>query len=263
MAGYRALFDALAAARRPWRRLRISGCTATASVLEALPPGLGAFELSASPAYVVDLAALRASGTEYVTTLGPRTRAGLRRTRRAYEAVGEPLLEVARDVDTGLAWFGELRRLHERHWQAKGEGGAFAHAGFEPFHRDLIRRGTADGFTRLSRVRAGDLVVGYLYDLVWRDRAYFYNGGLAYGALHPNDRPGYLAQWLSIERHLADGRAVYEFMAGDQEYKRTLGADPRPVQWLEIRPLGWRLGAERALARLACRPRLGALLTGG
>ena len=111
-------------------------------------------------------------------------------------------------------------------------------------------------------MRAGDLVAGYLYDLVWRGRAYFYNGGLAYGALPGRDRPGYLAQWLSIERHLAEGRAVYEFMAGDQEYKRTLGADPRPMQWLEIRPRGWRLDAEQAWVRVARRGTLGVRLPG-
>jgi CelD/BcsL family acetyltransferase involved in cellulose biosynthesis len=259
--GYGALFDAVSAEGRSWRRLRISGCTAPGAVRAGLPPHLDAFSVASSPCYVVDLAELRRTQADYPSQLGSRTRPGLRRTRRQYEALGELRLDVASDADTALAWLDEMRLLHERHWDGKGQTGAFASRFFCAFHRDLIRRGTPTGFTQLMRVAAGDLTIGYLYNLVWRGRAYFYNGGLDYGALKPNDRPGYLAQWLAIERHLADGLEVYELMAGDQEYKRTLGRDPQTMHWIEVRPRGWRLAMERASSRLTRRDTIGVPLT--
>jgi hypothetical protein len=70
-----------------------------------------------------------------------------------------------------------------------------------------------------------------------------------------------MAQWLAIERHLADGVEVYEFMAGDQEYKRTLGHDPQLMHWVDVRPRGWRRTAEQSWSRLTHRDAFGVPLT--
>jgi CelD/BcsL family acetyltransferase involved in cellulose biosynthesis len=247
--GYAALFDVLGALDRRWRSLRIGASTHAQPVLEALPSTLQAYSTITQAAHRVNLAALRRSGVDYIGSLGSRTRRGMRQTRRSYEALGDLRVQTASEPAEALAWLEELRLLHARHWNGKGQPGSFASAFFVDFHRDLVRAGTATGYTQLMKITAGPSVVGYLYNIVWRGCVYFYNSGLNYGLLSRNDRPGYLAQWLAIDRHLADGQELYDFMAGDQTYKWTLGSDPQALHWIDIRQDGWRLASERALLR--------------
>lgn len=256
-AGYKALFETLAATNR-WHKLRISASAHAKAIATALPPGLRAFSMREWPSYFVNLAALRAAGGEYLANLGSSTRYNLRKTRRVYEARGTIRVDVATDATQALDWLEELRVLHERYWRSKGKRGSFASAFFAAFHEDLVRENTTAGFTHLVRITAGDLVVGYLYNLVWRGRVYFYNAGLNYGALEKKqDRPGFLAHMVAIEKYLNDGMELYDFLAGDGDYKRVMSTHARTVHWIQIRRPGWRLALEQALATLAGRRSLG------
>jgi CelD/BcsL family acetyltransferase involved in cellulose biosynthesis len=250
-AGYKALFDTLASTRH-WHKLLVSATSHANAIAAALPQRMRAFSLLERPSYFVDLAAVRADGGDYLACLGSSTRYGLRRTRRAYEAHGPIRLDIATDPVQALAWLEELRVLHERYWHSKGKRGSFGSAFFAAFHEDLVRE-TAGGFTHLLRIMAGDLVVGYLYNLVWRGRLYFYNAGLNYGALEKQDRPGFLAHMVAIEKYLRDGMELYDFLAGDGDYKRLMSTHARTVHWIQVRRPGWRLSLEVLLARAGRR----------
>ncbi|HJT98681.1 MAG TPA: GNAT family N-acetyltransferase [Rhodanobacteraceae bacterium] len=250
---YAALFAALGALPQRWGSLRISASAHAKPVAAALPATMRAFVTRSSPSYRIDLAALRAAGKTYLDALGSSTRNVLRKTRRAYEALGEVRADIAPDADAALGWLEQLRLLHDRYWKGKGLGGSFASRFFVDFHRDLVREGTASGLTQLIRISAGPETIGYLYNFVWRGNAYFYNAGLNYGVLAHHDRPGYLAQLLTIERHLADGTESYDLLAGDQQYKRSLSTESTMLDWIDVRPLGWRLSLYRAATSLLRR----------
>jgi CelD/BcsL family acetyltransferase involved in cellulose biosynthesis len=250
---YAALFDSLCAHDRRWRSLRISASTHAMAIADALPETLCAFRWHSSPSCFVDLAAVRAAGGDYIASLGSSTRAGLRKTQRGYEKLGALQVEVATEPALALAWLDELRVLHEHYWQGRGERGSFASAFFVDFHRDLLREGAAAGFTQLLRITAGPVLVGYLYNLVWRGKAYFYNAGLNYGAVPHHDRPGYLGHLVAIEKYLADGLDAYDFLAGDGGYKRLMSTHMHTLQWIDIRPRGWRLVCEKFLQALLRR----------
>src|SRR4051812_45706206 len=213
-AAYKALFAKLDGMPR-WYKLRLSASGQAAAILAALPDSLRAFNVRERPSYFVDLAAVRAEGGDYLAKIGSNTRSGLRRTRRHYEARGPLRIEVATETQQALDWLDEVRLLHERYWRSKNKPGSFASAFFVAFHEHLVRENTRSGFTHLVRVMAGDLVVGYLYNLVWRGDVYFYNAGLNYGALdRKQDRPGFLALLLAIEKYQRDGLRNYDFLAG-------------------------------------------------
>lgn len=250
---YAALFAALSEMDSNWRSLHLSASEDAALILDALPDSLRAYCNNEQATHRVNLAALRESGQDYVTSLGSRTRRGLRQTRRSYEELGELSVEVARDAGQALIWLDQMRALHQAHWQSKGQAGSFASAFFCAFHRDLIRAGTASGLTQMMRIKAGSSTVGFLYNLTWKNHVYFYNSGLSYGLLSRNDRPGFIAQWLAIESHAAAGMDIYDFLAGDQPYKLALGSEMRALHWIAIRPAGWRLASERALSGLTLR----------
>lgn len=250
---YAALFQVLSGLRRDWRRLCISTSADAEPVAAALPSALRAASTLARPCHYVDLHRVRSGPGGYEAVLGRKVRASLRQTVRDYSRFGPLRAEVAGDAGTALAWFDALQDLHTRYWHSRGQPGCFASPFFGRFHRDLIGHGTRAGFTRLTRVRAGDEVVGYLYNLGWRDNVYFYNSGLRYGLLEKRDRPGVASLYAAIGQAAAEGCAEFDFLAGDQEYKRRLATGARPLHSIEVRRAGLRPLAERLLATLARR----------
>lgn len=256
---YAALFDTLSRTRR-WQSLHISASTHARAVRTALPDDLRALRSRQQSSWLVDLASVRATGGDYIARLGSSTRSGLRKTRRVYAARGEIRAEIAREPGQALEWLHELRELHERHWRTKGKPGSFGSVFFTAFHSDLVREGTMSGCVHLMRITAGSLVVGYLYNLHWRNRVYFYNGGLNYGALARHDRPGYLAHLAAIEKYLRDGAEQYDFLAGNADYKRAMSTHMRTLGWLQIQRIGWRSAGQRLCSMLGARRGAGAPL---
>ncbi|MBB1472349.1 GNAT family N-acetyltransferase [Luteimonas sp. MC1782] len=252
---YAALFESLHAFQPRWRRLRIVATTHGAAIAAALPTSMQAVSMQARRSHYVDLAAVRASGGDYVATLGASSRGGLRQTARAYAALGPVRCDVATDAGTALQWLGELEALHTGYWRSRGRQGSFASAFFARFHRDLVATGTTTGYTRITRVSAGDTVVGYLYNLCWRNRIYFYNSGLNYGLLDKHDRPGIFALRAAIEQAVGEGRDEFDLLAGTQAYKTRLATSSRLLHWIDVRRNGPMASCERLLATLARRHR--------
>ena len=251
-AAYRALFEVLKARPGAWRRLCISTSAQGAAVMAALPAGMHGPSVCARPSHQVDLAAVREAGG-YAEILGRSTRSSVRQTLRAYQALGPICVETATDADTALSWFGDFEDLHTRYWRSRGAGGCFASPFFARFHRALIERSAGKGFARLVRVTAGDLVVGYVYNLAWQRRVYYYNAGLNYGCLPRHDRPGIVSLHAIVEQAAADGDLVFDFLAGDQDYKRRLSTGSQMLHSIEVRRDGLRALAERTGTRLMRR----------
>lgn len=262
---WRAFFECLLR-RRGWSRLCLSATGDAARILGQLPGGLAAFSRRVRPAYRVDLDAVRNAGGGYVAQLSKRMRRELARIEGLYTALGPVRVEVARDSATALQWLAGMDVLHTRYWNSRGEPGAFASSFFLRFHQALARR-VDDGLVRLSRVSAGGHVIGFAYHLACQENWHFYNAGLDYEVLGGEaDRPGFLAQKLLVEAALAEGVRVYEFMAGEQLYKRRLSTGVRQLHDLELRRRGPLLWLEQQLRRRLHKPPLqplAATLAGG
>jgi CelD/BcsL family acetyltransferase involved in cellulose biosynthesis len=184
--------------------------------------------------YVVDLLAIRSTaGGQYLDLLGAKTRKKIRRSFRHLEEIGPVSLEQAATVEEALEFLDALKGLHQAHWRARGKPGSFAKPFFERFHRKLIERGQAAGRTQLLRLRAGETVIGYLYDFVYRDHVYVYQTGFAYDSF-PSVSPGYVAHVLAIERSALAGHARYDFMAGQEDYKQRMGQPMAELRWIVV-----------------------------
>lgn len=244
-AAYRALFDALGRLPRDWRRLRISTSAQGEAIAAALPDGLQATSVLARPCYRVDLAAVREAPGGYLEVLGRKARGALRQTLRAYEELGPLQVATTRDPVQALDWFDAFETLHTEYWQSRGLGGCFASSFFGRFHRALIARTAGAGFARMSRITAGNALVGYLYNLGWQDRLYYYNAGMNYGRLARHDRPGIASLYATVVQAAEDGEAVFDFLAGDQEYKRRLATSDSMLHSIDLRRDDMRAAAER------------------
>ena len=231
---------ALAAAplggRFPWRGRRVLLNGVDTAQIAAPGSPLRTRISSAQPAPMVDLAALRATGTVYFESLSANTRSQLRRSNRRYEATGPLRIERAATLPEALAYLDALALLHQQTWTRRGRPGAFANPAFLSFHRALVGRGLADGAIDLMRITARERVIGYLYNFRYRGRVCAYQSGFAYDASEPQLKPGLTCHALAIGQALSDGCTHYDFLAGDSRYKRSLANAEQTLYWVELLP---------------------------
>jgi CelD/BcsL family acetyltransferase involved in cellulose biosynthesis len=203
--------------------------------------------------YCVDLNSIRAAQRDYVDALGSSTRYNVRRSFREFEKQGPLRIEQAGDEAQAREYLSQLRELHQRYWIAKGQPGSFANAFFARFHDSLCGRAFSEGAIQLLRVTAGDTPLGYLYNFVYRGRVYNYQSGFAYagGGLH--DRPGIVCHALAIQHNLRLGHGIYDFMAGDCDYKRRLSTASESLAWQVIQRPRLNLRLEDFLRRVRHR----------
>lgn len=231
-------------------------------LLARWPGGSHEGHLSDSP--YVDLEALRRSGKPYLEALSSNTRSQIRRSTRLYEErFGPPELRRATSPDEAEAWFGEMASLHGATWRERGEEGAFADAAVRAFHLRLLREGAKGGLSdglvaEVLRVRFGDEVVGFLYNLRYRGRVSFYQSGLAYHGDDNRLKPGLVAHALAVDHYLAAGEAEYDFLGGEPasvRYKTSLATDRRVLAWVELPCPSYKMRALRALRHARRRVR--------
>lgn len=246
---YSAFFDLLSRRRRNWRAFELSASLHANAIRNALPDGLQAFSLRESTAHFIDLHELRSKDQDYLSCLPRKTRQTLRKAKAQYEKEGELSVEVATTPETAHVYLGEMRKLHDRYWHAKGESSAFDNPFFCRFHQDLVRQHTASGFVQLIKLSAGPVLIGYEYHLLWKNGAYSYNSGFNYGALGQSDMPGHLASLLMAEKYKSDGIDFYDFLSGDSGYKRRICTHSRAVHWIQIRRHGLRSACELMLLK--------------
>jgi CelD/BcsL family acetyltransferase involved in cellulose biosynthesis len=183
--------------------------------------------------------------------LSRNARQQLRRSIRAYRAIGELELDEASTVERALDYFTALKLLHIRSWARRGVPHAFRHSFFETFHRALIARGTPQGLVQMLRVTAGARPIGYLYNFRYRGRVYAYQSG--FEDSDPGFRPGYVCHTLAIDAAAASGAEDYDFLAGRNRLKQSLAAEEYVMSWCAIRQPKLKFRAERAARSVAKR----------
>ena len=256
----RALFHAVAGSRPRMTgssprmecdELLLPGLAQGAQVTElALESGLWTHSTQASAPYV-DLDHLRSTGRPYPTLLGTKGRYAVRRALGDYRRIlGEPTLTRAGTAAQAEEFLSGLAELHLARWTQKGQPGAFAAPAFRAFHEALIRNHFAQGCLDLFRVQCGTTVVGFIYAFRYRNVACFYQCGYNYRGLPEHNQPGYLALPLVIEHYAATGARTFEFLAGEDGYKRRLATHHRPLVWLEVQRPALRTALLRLYRRL-------------
>lgn len=181
----------------------------------------------------IALDTLRGHGT-YLDSRSANTRQQLRRSLRAYATRGPLVLARAGDTAEAQSWLAALITLHEATWQARGAPGAFATPYLRRFHAALVARAMARDELEMLRVTSGRDIVGYLYNFRLRGRVSAYQSGLDHACAGPQEKPGLTCHLLAIERALAAGDSVYDFLAGADRYKRSLATAEAPLLWAEL-----------------------------
>ena len=176
------------------------------------------------------------SGADWMAGISANTRQQLRRSARAYAGQGALRVARAESVAQAYEFLDALVALHRRTWEKRGKPGAFAQPFFRRFHRALIARGMARDEIDLLRVSAGDAVIGYLYNFRHRGRVLAYQSGFDYDAAKSVQKPGMTCHQMAIDMYAAAGALVYDFLAGDDRYKRSLANGQTALHWVAIYP---------------------------
>nr|WP_294516255.1 GNAT family N-acetyltransferase [uncultured Rhodopila sp.] len=241
----------------PRHRLILSGIDRTTLVAARRAADM-VWVRRAQPSPMADLAALRRSGSGYLAACSANTRAQIRRSARFYERLGEITAQRADTVPDALGMLDELERLHQAAWTARGQPGSFASPFFRRFHAALIAEALPRGEVTLLRVSCGTASIGVLYNFSFRQHMCAYQSGFNYRPEKGSAKPGLTCHGTAIQDALDRGFDVYDFLAGDDRYKRSLADQAYPQYWVEAGPF-------RSVALLLRQGRavLGAMRGGG
>lgn len=230
---------------RGWDELLLSGVT-QGDLDSAASVGLRIHLMARQPCDYIDLGGVRAKGADYLGGLSRNSRYQIRRALRLYNERGQLVVTAAQTAEEARSFLIALKELHQANWNERGQPGAFANPYFETFHLALIRDRFAHGEIELLRIGVAGVPIGYLYNFMYAGHVYSYQSGFRYEA-NPAVKPGLVSHYLAIERHLAAGATVYDFMAGANQYKQSLSTDRAVMLWASARRDRLRFRLEESL----------------
>jgi len=188
------------------------------------------------PNYVIDLRKLRESGTDYLTTLGKNTRYKIRRSIKKFEGIGSVSVSEAGSEAEGLAWMEKMKQFSIARMKNMKRISSFENEGFSRFHEEYFRKSFPLGRVLLQKFTAGEITIGYHYNILSNGRLYFYQCGYDYDRVGDLN-PGIFCHYQNITWAASKGLLMYDFMPGDADYKKDLsnGEISEHVEWLILR----------------------------
>ncbi|WP_070157497.1 GNAT family N-acetyltransferase [Sphingobium phenoxybenzoativorans] len=231
--------------RNDWRALRLSGVAPDSPLLATR--FRRRVRIDQSPAYHVDLDAVRAAKGDYLSLLSANTRSQIKRAAKDYGAT-EPAIALATETDID-GWLAEMQALNTgRHAE-----NAWDDAVFRRFAATLTHKGLVTGEVELLRITAGDHLLGLLLNFVHRGRAMNYQSAFA-APLGPKGKPGLLCHAAAVGRYAGMDLSLYSLLAGKDRYKQSLSTGSETLEWWSLERFSPRLEAEAVLRKLLRRP---------
>ena len=172
-----------------------------------------------------DFAPIRQSGGDVIASLGKNTRYSIRRSMRRF---GDLKVERATTEEQAHAFFDEMVDLHQRHWQAIGQPGAFADSRFTAFHRTILNGLLARNALLMIRVRTNEQTIGSIYGFIEHNRVLMYQSGFA-DFDDDKLKPGLVSHALIMQYCLEAEIDEYDYLYGDSRYKQDLTNSSREL----------------------------------
>jgi CelD/BcsL family acetyltransferase involved in cellulose biosynthesis len=204
------------------------------------------------PSYYVELKNIDETQDSYLNLLSGNTRNNIRRAMKKLNNLGALQLEPANDEKMALIIYDELTAMHQRAWQSRGQAGAFSGDWFNNFHRELIKERFSSGEVQLLRIACGEKTLGCLYNFVYQGTIYYYQSGFNYADFNDN-KPGLVCHALAISFNANQGHTVYDFLAGDTQYKKSLATHKNQMVSCIIQKPYLRFCVENRMKKLKTR----------
>jgi CelD/BcsL family acetyltransferase involved in cellulose biosynthesis len=165
--------------------------------------------------------------------------------------LGDLALEYADSQEKVQDWMNELAILHTARWHSlNGPSAGFSSKLFRNFYLGLAQTLHQQGHLSLVRCRAGETVLGYLFNVCFASKILFLMSGINY-SVGSNLKPGYLTHLLAIEHALSKNLDSYDFLIGEANYKRSLSNQESNFISLRLVNRGWRNWPRRLALHIA------------
>lgn len=180
-------------------------------------------ELS-SPGYQANLSGYLTLD-DYLASLSKNTRAHIRRSIKLLNEKSPLRLSLAIDEAEKNAVLENIAKLHRNKWRDTRYGSGFDNPCFYEFHQGIIQEDTAGQNCKLYTLSQDDTELGHVYLLTRGDKWSFYLSALHFNADN-RIKVGLVMHSLIIEQAIIQGITVYDFLAGEAQYKNSLSNTP-------------------------------------
>lgn len=177
---------------------------------------------------------------KYLQLLAKSHRKHVRRALDRFEAARMVLHTVATPEELARGWE-VFVDLHQRRRISLGEPGCFASQRFHDFLREAAERLLTAGLLRLHWLEHRDRPLAAEFVFQGGQVAYVYQSGVDPDRLE--DEPGHTITSVVLKQSIEQGLVGFDFLRGDEPYKRKWRATPRPLAQ-------WRIVPHRALPQI-------------
>lgn len=160
---------------------------------------------------------------EYLKRLSKSMRYEARRLDKPPYSVGDAKIRWPSDPDEVKIGLDVFFDLHARRWKKRGLPGAFALSRIRSFHYRFAIRAAKSGMLRLGVLEHRSKPIGVIYGLALHGTWFFYQSGF-----DPSQRslsPGNVLVAASIRKAIEEGAQAFDFLRGDEPYKRRWAPD--------------------------------------
>lgn len=214
--------------RNDWCALHLSGLTPDNALTRA-----GTFRRRVrrdqSPAYFINLEAVRAAQGDYLSLLSANSRSQI---RRSFKEHGDASIERAKDISQIDLWLERMRHLNT----GRHADNAWEQESFRRFARTLAVNGLVSGQVELLKIDCGSAETGYLFNFVYRGRAMNYQSAFI-ETENSKSKPGLMCHAATVSRYARFGLSVYSLLAGKDRYKQSLSTGEEHLEWWTLERL--------------------------
>lgn len=177
---------------------------------------------------VSPFAALPASFDDYVQGLSKKDRHELRRKMRNLDAAGEVRYEAWSGPEAVDRIDGLLALMRS----SRSDKDEFLTPPMEAFFRDLVTEFAPLEMATIGALHLDGRIAAMLLTFESADATLLYNSGYDPDLAHL--AVGLISKAAAIRRAIETGKSRFDFLRGDEEYKRRLGGVPRDVLTLRF-----------------------------
>jgi len=188
----------------------------TAGVLRTLPKKSFNFEeeISALCPYII----LPSRFEDYFEGLGSNWRRNMRRWGKKLNQDFKVEFKICDSVETIEDTLKAFFSLHQKRWRSKGQPGAFTDKAFCDFHHDVAKYFAEKGWLTLCFLTLDDEPVSTVYAFKYAQKMFNYLSG--FDPQYSEYRVGHLVFLYLIKHSMNNGIKEFDFMRGDESYKR-------------------------------------------
>jgi len=247
-----ALLTQLASKDLGWQEILLSALERDAPAVAALIAALDrkGWLWQCGPATRCPFIRLPTRWDDYLSALSRQERYWAKRTIRDFLDWAGDAWSVERattrsDLSRGRAI---LIELHSQRWNKDGKPGVFSSPHFLRFHDELMLRLLEENALDLCWLSVRRRPVAVLYNIVWHNRIYSYQGGRATD-VPKRVRAGIVLHLEAIKRAIDQGREEYDLLGGDVRYKMQLASHERTLVNIRVVRPGLTETARKVLER--------------